>query len=56
MRAPFLLLFIATRFNDEKMQRTFGERRARARGEVSHDLISFLLCVFVCVCARGLAF
>ena len=33
------------------MKRTFGERRARARGEVSHDLLS-LLFLFVYVCAR----
>jgi len=35
----------------ETMKRTFGERRARARGEVSHDPLS-LLFLFVCVCAR----
>ena len=37
----------------ETMKRTFGERRARARGEVSHD--PFLSSFFICVCVCALA-
>jgi len=38
----------------ETMKRTFGERRARARGEVSHDPLS-LFFFYLSVCARAFA-